>query len=420
LPVGEFESALSHREVEAIIHVFNELGATLSIADAVVTEDEASSSLQKLLDNNPDLLLIIPLRGLSAQVMEAAGRMSRIPCLIWPVHGRFALPSSTLAVGALREGDYPVELFYAPPNDPGCLDILRPIMNAARAYSRLRRSRIGVIGDLFPNLVACRYDPKTVESRLGMTLLSISFDELRDSIHSNFIPVQDIERSCQEITSSYTVDPTVLAALDAGVRLHLALKRIAQEKRLDGLATECWSAFPRELGLNPCLGFIDDAYTLACEGDVMACASLMMVKYLTGVSAYSGDVYDLDLGGVLTMVHCGAPVSLASKHREVLLGKSMLAMERGFETITCRPSLAEGSVTLIRYYGWDCDRMHIAMGELQSSEQIPNLMVKIRLDGNRWDFLEQCSGNHYVVAPGDIRSELKLLCKWLGVTLIET
>ncbi len=64
--------------------------------------------------------------------------------------------------------------------------------------------------------------------------------------------------------------------------------------------------------------------------------------------------------------------------------------------------------------------MHIALGELESSEQNPNLMVKIRLAGNRWDFLGQCSGNHYIVAPGDIRGELKLLCKWLGITLDET
>jgi L-fucose isomerase-like protein len=168
------------------------------------------------------------------------------------------------------------------------------------------------------------------------------------------------------------------------------------------------------------MGFVENAYTLACEGDVMLCASLLMVKYLTGVSACSGDVYDLDLSGVLTLVHCGAPASLATDKREVVLAKSPLAMERGFETINCRPLLAEGPVTLVRFYGRDCDQIHIAMGDLLSSEQVKNLMVRVRLVGNRWEFLEQCSGNHYVVAPGDIRAELKLLCKWLGITLNET
>jgi L-fucose isomerase-like protein len=198
------------------------------------------------------------------------------------------------------------------------------------------------------------------------------------------------------------------------------LKRIAQEQRINGFATECWSAFPRELGLNPCLGFIEDAYTLACEGDVLLCITLLTVRYLTGSSAYVGDLYDLDMNGTLTLIHCGAPASLSRNKKVVVLGKSQLALERGFETLTCRPRLDQGPVTLLRFYGSGCDKLHLAAGELTGCEQSPNLTVRVRLEGNRWDFLEQCFGNHYVVAAGDIRNELRLLCKWLEITVFET
>ncbi len=53
--------------------------------------------------------------------------------------------------------------------------------------------------------------------------------------------------------------------------------------------------------MNPCLGFIEDEYTLACEGDVMLCISLLVVRYLTGASAFNGDLFDLDLDGMLTL-----------------------------------------------------------------------------------------------------------------------
>ncbi len=172
--------------------------------------------------------------------------------------------------------------------------------------------------------------------------------------------------------------------------------------------------------MNPCLGFIEDEYILACEGDVMLCISLLVVKHLTGASAFNGDLFDLDLDGILTLVHCGGPASLASNKKEVVLAKSQLAMERGFVTITCRPPLDHGPVTLFRFYGQDCDKMHLASGELLSSELAPNLKVKIRINDNRWNFLDQCFGNHYVVVPGDIRKELQLLCKWLGIQLFET
>ena len=98
LPIGEFDTDRIRTEFDAIINAFNRLGADLVIADPVWDEEGARQSAQKLSERNSDLLLIIPLRGLSAQAMETAARTSQAPCVIWPVQGRFALPSSTLAV----------------------------------------------------------------------------------------------------------------------------------------------------------------------------------------------------------------------------------------------------------------------------------------------------------------------------------
>ena len=420
LPIGEIDTDVVRSEFESIVGVFNGMGTDLVVVDPVSDEESARQSVQELSRRNPHLLLIIPLRGLSAQAIETAVLTSRTPCLICPVQGRFGLPSSALAVGALQESKVPVELLYAPPDHPDFIERLRCMTRTARAFSRIQRSRIGVIGGLFPNLVSCRYDPQIVNSKLGTTLVPISFKETRNSIQSISQRMHDVEQLQQEITASYPINAADLNALDAGIQLHLALKQVALEQKLDGFATECWLGFPRELGLNPCMGFIDDVYTLACEGDVMLCISLLLVRYLTGSSAYVGDLYDLDLDGVLTLIHCGAPASLASNREETMVSKSQLALERGFETMTCRPPLEKGPVTLFRFYGQECDQLHLASGELLGSELSPNLTVKVKLNGNRWDFLEQCLGNHYIVVAGDLRGELKLLGKWLGITIFET
>jgi L-fucose isomerase-like protein len=294
------------------------------------------------------------------------------------------------------------------------------IMWAASACARLQKSRIGVIGGLFHNLVSCRYDPQSVSDRLGTTLLPITYDELSSAIRSISQFQQDMESLQRAITPLDALDAANRDATEAGITLHLALKRIAQENKIDGFAIECWTGLPREIGLNPCLGFIEDAYTLACEGDVMMCISLLIARYLSGSSAFAGDLYDLDLDGILTLVHCGAPASLASSNKEVILGKSLIAQELGFETVTCRPRLDPGPVTLFRLYGSGCDQLHMASAELLSSEQSPNLVVRLKLDGDRWVFLENCFGNHYVVVARDIRDELKLLGKWLGITIFDT
>jgi L-fucose isomerase-like protein len=352
--------------------------------------------------------------------MEAAAVATQAPCLIWPIQGRFALPSSTLAVGALREASRPVEHLYAPPGHPNATESARAITNAARALSRIRRSRIGVIGGLFPNLIAARYDPEIVSARLGVTLLPLPYDVIRAGMAQSAGRPDEARQAHQEMSRAYTVAPADETALAAGLNLHLALKRLAQAHKLDAFAAECWTGLPRELGLNPCLGFAEDAYILACEGDVTLCVSLLMVQFLTGRRAYVGDLYDLDLEGVMTLIHCGAPASLARDRRAVVLGHSQVALERGYETVTCRPMLAPGPVTVFRFYGRECDKLHLAMGELLSSDPSPSLAVKLRLAGSRWDFLKLCAGNHYVVIPGDIRPELNLLARWLDITIFET
>jgi len=103
-----------------------------------------------------------------------------------------------------------------------------------------------------------------------------------------------------------------------------------------------------------------------------------------------------------------------------VIERSQLALERGFETLTCRPRLEQGPMTLFRFYGSECNKLHLAFGELIACEQSPNLTVRVRINGDRWDFLEQCFGNHYIMAAGDLRDELKLLCKWLDIAVIES
>ncbi len=419
LPVGELFSEQANSKFEDMVHVFKSMEIDKLVLDPVASVEEAQDSVLKAAGLDPDLLVLVPLRGLSALVIEAALRASRCPCLVCPVQGEYALPSSALAIGAVADSLVPVELLYAPPEFPEFITRLSVMIRAARAYSHIKMSRIGVIGGLFPNLVSCKVDAEAVNSKLGVKIRSIGFDRVRRSIQEMDKKSTQVEHLMLEAAGSFSGDAQD-GSLVRGILLHTALKSIAAEEKLDGFAAECWSAFPQELGCNPCLGHFEDAYTLACEGDLQLCISLLIVRFLTGQSPFAGDLYDLDMDGILTLVHCGAPASLARDKESLVLVKSERALERGFETVTCRPKLQEGPVTVFRLYGEDCSRMHLAAGELLSCSRSPDLQARVRIRGDRRDFLEHCFGNHYVVVSGDIRKELKLLSKWLGITLFET
>src|SRR5258708_302126 len=127
LPIGEFDTDLVRAEFDTILRALFQVGADCFVVNPVVDEAGLRQSVPELTARNPDLFLIIPLRGLSAQTIELAAQMSPTLCLIWPVQGRFALPSSTLALGALRESGVPVELIYAPPDHPIAIEKIKNI-----------------------------------------------------------------------------------------------------------------------------------------------------------------------------------------------------------------------------------------------------------------------------------------------------
>src|SRR5258706_4729979 len=196
LPVGELDSDPVRAEFKAILGAFQMPRLDVRLRAAVADEPEAQRFIEAWPDPAPDLLLLIPLRGLSAQVMERVGRACPAPCLIWPISGRFALPSSTLAAGALRDIGGPVELLFAPPDHPLARARAGCMVRAATAWSHLRRSRIGVVGGLFPTLVSCRYDAHTVSARLGPTVVPIAYEALRAGLHA----VTETEAAARAIT----------------------------------------------------------------------------------------------------------------------------------------------------------------------------------------------------------------------------
>ncbi len=193
LPVGEFEPEPFRNEFETIIKAIQPLTTNLRIVQAVSNEEAAKRSALEISENEPDLLVIIVARGLSARIIETAVQTSRVPCLVLPLQGNYALPSSALAAGVCQERKVPIELLYGPPAHPEFIRRLSRVVKAANAYSKIKNSRIGIIGDLFPNLVSCRYDAAILSSRLGITLIPFSFKSLRGAIQTFTDQAQPLE-----------------------------------------------------------------------------------------------------------------------------------------------------------------------------------------------------------------------------------
>jgi len=376
---------------------------------------ESGAEIVKDNTSDVDALLVLVMHGNSARQILAAADGVDCPCIIWAVRGRWAWPSSSLAIGKLEEEQKPVKLVYGQPAEEDAVEEFEMALRSVFALRQLARSKIGNIGGLYPNLVACAYDKEGIRSRLGTEIIEISFDTVREKE----VPEDDVKAFIERTGALHTVDADLAGKCQAGIRLHLALKQIARQHDLDAFAVECWSRFPKELGTNPCFGFVEDDYIMACEGDVLLAVNQILVRAITGIYPYAGDVYDLDKQSVLTLKHCGAPMSLGTDEEGAVIQESEEAEKQGFPTLVCRPQMKRGPVTLLRLYGGACEYMHMASGEVIGTENLKEMTVKVKIRGSRKHFIENCKGNHYVVVPGDIAEEIRLLCKWKSIALVD-
>jgi hypothetical protein len=89
LPIGEFDTEIVKREFEAMTRTIDRSNTKLIDADPISDVEEARRSVKKVLEKDPALLIIIVLRGLSGETIEAAAEASTVPCLILPVQAPF-------------------------------------------------------------------------------------------------------------------------------------------------------------------------------------------------------------------------------------------------------------------------------------------------------------------------------------------
>jgi L-fucose isomerase-like protein len=363
----------------------------------------------------PDALVVFVTHGNSAREIVAAVEGAACPAIIWAVRERWAWPSSALAIGKLEQDHRPVTLVYGQPDEDDVVAALSAGLRSACALRQLRTSRIGTIGGIYPNLVSCAYDRVGIRSRLGTEIIDIPFAAVREQLRA--VPDEAVGSCIDRVQTLYRVEADLRGRCRVGVAVHLAMTQLARQHDLSALAVECWTRVPEELGSNPCFGFVGDDYLMACEGDVLLAVTQLLARAITGHNAYAGDIYDLDRQGVLTLRHCGAAMSLAAGEPGNAIQESALAGERGFPTPVCRPRLQNGPVTLLRVFGSACETVHMARGELIGTESQRELAVRVRLAGSREHFIQHCTGNHYLVVPGDISAEICLICRWQQMQL---
>ena len=414
IPVGSTRTADVKRDLERAKEVLGELDVELACFDPVSDSEQALHVVRQVRYRDVDLLVILALHGLTADIQVAIAGQLGIPTIVWILPERHSLSTSASAVGALRDLGHHVIVAYGRADDKNVGDRIEFVSRCAFAQKRMREARIGEIGGLYPVLVASKYHENTLTRKLGPKIIHISTNEIRSFLRA--VKESDLEENIGAISGTFRVDVDKETFRKA-VKFHLALKAIAAKHKLSGIALNCYGELIREFESTPCLGFVGDNYLVGCEGDVVALSMLLLSKYLVGRDGFLADHYTITDDGTLVLVNCAGAASLScSKETTIGIGGSTVDMP--IPLAFCRPVIPRMKVTLGRIYGRKLDAMHIATGEVVSCKTEETVLLGIRLKQNIQEFLDKICNAHYIVFPGDVSQQLALFCNWNHIKVV--
>lgn len=376
----------------------------------LIREPDILRQLEKARESDPALLLLPALHGDSARSLTLAGSRLPVPAAIWCYNQNHSLASSSLAAAALDQLGHPRTLING--ESPSAAAELQAAAEAAAARNCLSKARIGRLGPLHFNLISSEVRPLTLYGRLGTWVVPLSIASVKARMKR--IQTKKIEEMLDSFRRNYTLNADE-EVLRRAMKLHAALKEIAAEEQLDAIAIDCWNEVLPEFHVSPCLGFAEDSYRIACEGDLSLAAALIAGEAICGKPGYTGDFYSFnEEAGEAVLVHCGGCAALhsGSEKMEISVQPPPKTVDQGGAVLSCRPLLRPGIGTLVLLHGGELDRLKLCSCEIAGTELRNQMQLKVRIRGNYREFRQESSGNHYVVFPGDHQESWKLWALW--------
>ena len=289
---------------------------------------------------------------------------------------------------------------------------LNKIIMAMKGVTRLRGSRLGLVGGVSSWLVYSTVDPLLVEERRKVKIVDIPTSMLIELLKASETEHQLESKVVEKATRTLVPETEVAKAL----RMYVALRKLLDAYKLDALSVKCFDIL-RETGVTACLAVSllnDEGVPAGCEGDIPATLTMMLGMWCTGEKAFMANPSLID-GDRVLLSHCTAPLSMC--------GSTGYELNTHYETnrsVGVSVAFREGETVTIARLSPELDRIRLLRGVAEKgSPKLEHhcrsqMLVRIA-GGNPEMLLDESIGNHHVVLYGDHIKELKLAAEMLGV-----
>ena len=217
-----------------------------------------------------------------------------------------------LSVGeALRQLGWPYSVPEQPigyPSDAAFKATLERFMGVVRVVDGLRAARYGQIGARPDAFWTCRVNEKALQ-QLGVSTVTLDLSEAIGAVQAMKTDAE-VKKIIAQITRSIDCTGIHKAALDRIAKFERFCNDFIREKKLDGLAIQCWTSLQANLGICSCstMGRLDDrGIPAACESDILGTLSMHALQLAGGGPSCLADWNNLhnEDSELVNCWHCG-------------------------------------------------------------------------------------------------------------------
>ncbi len=275
----------------------------------------------------------------------------------------------------------------------------------------------------------CHLDEPALNRLFGVEIQRIPLEEVFSRARA--VPQADTDavRSNLDVVLDNLAD-LQQAPLRGTLSVYSALKAIAADYRLDGLAVRCWPEFFTQLGCAACgaMSMLSDGFggreplPCSCEADINGTLTQLMLQWLAEAPAFGTDMVAADFDqDVMAIWHCGlAPFSMADPAARLHGGNHS---NRGVPLVMDFP-LKPGPVTIARL-SQATGELRLVFGKAEiiaAPKPFSGTCGVLRMERPIREFIDllmhEGLEHHVSLVYGDYTQELKVFAAFSGLPVL--
>ena len=289
---------------------------------------------------------------------------------------------------------------------------------------KLQNSRIALFG--FPPSLFSQWhdwpDLELASEKLGVHFTSFENRELIENL-----AIADKEEA-EQLAERWIKEAEGIEGPNTGdvtetVRLYHALESMIKETKANAMTINCLELMHTLNVPAPCYALSklqDNGITAACEADITALLSMMILSFLSERPALMGNIVSANPENNVIMVsHCVVPTKMTGFNQP----SSPYALRdyHGQKTgVTAHVDLPLGQEVTVARLSRTLDKLLLLGGEIIDCRETVTCRTAISIKVNdARKFVSHAFGNHHAVVYGNHTKQAAVLAKTLGIEAIE-